>query len=65
MDAAPFAIGTTGIVVIQALLLWRIRAVEREQHYLGQMLHWTNNVLTVVAAKLDIDLSPRPTRLPP
>lgn len=58
-------LGMTGIVAAQVLLLWRVRAVEREQHYQARLHHWLANVMTVIANKLDVELKPKPERLPP
>lgn len=56
----PTALLGTGILGVQLLLLWRMRAVEREQHYYGLLLHWVRNALVAWAYENKIDLSDPP-----
>lgn len=61
----PATLVGTGILVVQGLLLWRMRAVEREQHYQGQVIHWVRNALIIWAHDNKIDLGKPPERAAP
>lgn len=43
----------------------RMRAIEREQHYHGLVLHWIRNAVLVWAHENNIDLGKPPDRLVP
>lgn len=61
----PATLVGTGILVVQGILLWRMRGVEREQHYHGLMLHWIRNALVVWAHETKTDIGKPPDRAAP
>ena len=62
-DLTPYV--GTGVLIVQALLLWRVRVIEREQHYHQRLHHWAANVLTIICLTNNIDVPDKPERLAP